>query len=72
MMRMLTTRLIPMALLTGQPMNSITPVILVVLHGKFKDPNARVPSGAPIPAGTEINFTIDPTTHAIYDFGISN
>lgn len=47
-------------------------VYLVVLHGHFSNPVARVPLGAPIPTGTQINFTIDPVTHGILDFGISN
>lgn len=60
------------SLLSGNTVDTNSPVILVVLHGKFRDPYARMPKGAAAPTGTEINFTVDPVTHAILDFGISN
>jgi hypothetical protein len=60
------------SLLSGNTVDTNSTVILVVLHGKFRDPYARMPKGAPAPTGTEINFTVNPITHVILDFGISN
>lgn len=60
------------SLLSGNTVDTNSKVILVVLHGKFRDLSARMPKGAPAPTGTEINFTVNPITHAILDFGISN
>ena len=48
------------------------PVWLVVLHGHFKDRNASVPAGQPLPTGHVILFTINKRTHQIMDFGIGN
>jgi hypothetical protein len=45
---------------------------LVVLHGHFTDAGAKVPAGAPFPTGTLLVFTLDPATHQVKDFGISN
>ncbi|PSR34846.1 MAG: hypothetical protein C7B46_03855 [Sulfobacillus benefaciens] len=47
-------------------------VYFVVLQGEFKDTQAYLPPGAPAPTGTEIDFTIDPTTKTILDFGIAD
>jgi hypothetical protein len=47
-------------------------VWFVVLHGHFKDRNARVPAGQPLPTGRVILFTINKRTHQIMDFGIGN
>jgi hypothetical protein len=51
---------------------SISAVYFVVLQGEFEDTQAYLPPGAPAPMGMEIDFTIDPTTHRILDFGISD
>ncbi|NMP22361.1 hypothetical protein [Sulfobacillus harzensis] len=48
------------------------PVWLVVLHGYFKDRNASVPAGQPLPTGHVILFTINKRTHQIMDFGIGD
>ncbi len=45
---------------------------LVVLTGNFTDVHARVPLGASDPKGTTIAFTVNPETHGIQDFGLSN
>lgn len=68
----LTTRQAAESLVAGDHVHTNPEVYLVVLHGHFSDPGARVPPGAPIPTGTQINFTIDPVTQQILDFGISN
>ena len=49
-----------------------TRVWLVVLHGHFQDPGASLPSGAPIPTGSIISFTINKQSHHIMDFGIGD
>lgn len=51
---------------------STIPVWLVVLHGHFKDRNASVPAGQPLPTGGVLVFTIDQRTHQILDYGIGD
>jgi hypothetical protein len=51
---------------------STIPVWFVVMDGHFKDRNARVPPGAPLPTGRVIAFTINQHAHQIMDFGIGD
>ncbi|MHB1954203.1 MAG: hypothetical protein ACYCOU_10700 [Sulfobacillus sp.] len=68
-----TTRVAAESLVAGATHFHANPnVYFVVLHGQFKDTYARIPPGTAIPTGTEIDFTIDPVTHTVLDFGISN
>ncbi len=68
-----TTRVAAESLVAGATHFHANPnVFFVVLHGQFKDTYARIPPGTAIPTGTEIDFTIDPVTHTVLDFGISN
>lgn len=68
----LTTRQVAESLVAGDHVQTNPEGYLVVLHGHFCAPGARVPPGAPMPTGTQINLTIDPMTQQILDFGISN
>lgn len=67
-----TTRGAAMHAAAGGVDGSQIPVWLVVLHGHFKDRNASVPAGQPLPTGQVILFTINKRTHQIMDFGIGN
>jgi hypothetical protein len=43
---------------------------LVVLHGSFIAKDASVPSGADLPKGSVLTFTLDPRTHTVNDWGV--
>lgn len=68
----LTKRAAAEQLAAGAVVDSNPAVYFVVLQGEFKDTQAYLPPGAPAPTGTEIDFTIDPTTQTILDFGIAD
>ena len=65
----LTTCQTAESLVAGNHVDTIPEVYLVVLHGHFSDPGARLPPGAPIPTGTQLVLRL---TQQILDFGISN
>ena len=45
---------------------------LVILHGSFTAVGAKVPSGDPVPTGTVLSFTLDPKTHEVLDWGVTD
>jgi hypothetical protein len=45
---------------------------LVVLHGSFTATGAKVPFGEPVPTGTDLAFTLDPTTHGVLDWTVGD
>jgi len=45
---------------------------VVVMTGAFEDVNSFSPSGAVVPKGTCITITVDPSTHAVRDFGLTS
>lgn len=67
-----TTRAAAEWLTSGAVVDTNVPVYLVELRGNFVDKHARIPAGAAFPTGTEVNFTIDPRSQSVLDFGISN
>lgn len=68
----LTTRQTAEQMATGSTVDSNQQVYLVVLHGTFVDKYARIPEGTAAPTGSEIEFTIDPSTQQVLDFSISS
>lgn len=67
-----TTRGAAMHAAAGGVEGSKIPAWPVVLHGHFKDRNASVPAGQPLPTGGGILFTTNKRTHQIMDFGIGD
>jgi hypothetical protein len=47
-------------------------VYLVQLRGRFVGAMAKVPSGAPLPTGAVLHFTVDVGSGAVQDWGISD
>jgi hypothetical protein len=45
---------------------------LVVLEGHFVARLAKVPSGTQAPTGTTLAFTLDPKTHEVLDYGVTD
>ncbi|MFL5736323.1 MAG: hypothetical protein ACJ76P_03165 [Actinomycetota bacterium] len=45
---------------------------LVVLEGNFVGQLAKVPSGSQAPTGTRLAITLDPKTHQVLDYGVTN
>src|SRR3954452_3247395 len=45
---------------------------LVVLEGNFVAQLAKVPSGAQAPTGTTLAFTLDPRSHEVVDYAVTN
>jgi hypothetical protein len=48
------------------------PEYVVVLHGRFVAQGAKVPAGTAPPTGDILIFTVDPTSHAVIDFGLTD
>jgi hypothetical protein len=69
-----TTRQAAVALESGSAdrVDSNQAVYLVQLHGRFVGALAKVPSGAPLPTGSVLHFTVDVQTGTVQDWGLSD
>ena len=68
----LTTQQAAATATSGDLVNSDEPSYLVQLQGNFTALGASVPSGAKLPTGTFLTFTVDASSGAVTGWGVSN
>jgi hypothetical protein len=67
-----TTRQDAMNADSGDQVDSNQPVYYVILHGRFVDQKAHMPSGVSPPTGTVLSITIDASTQQVLDYALSD
>jgi len=67
-----TTRQAAMDADSGDQVDSNQPVFYVVVHGRFVDQKAHMPSGVSPPTGTVLSITIDASTQQVLDYALGD